>query len=283
MTITSRWDFSDPRAAEQQMRRALATGAGDDALVLRTQLARALGLQRRFAEAHAELDAVADRIAGAPVEARVFYHLERGRVVNTSGDPRGSSAHFTDALALARAAGLEDLAADAAHMLAIVEPPERQIEWAERALEIARRSSDPRARRWIAPVENNLGWTLHELGRAEDALGCFERALAEREANGAPGPLRIARWSVARCLRTLGRHDEALAIQRALEAEHLKAGTEDGYVFEELAELLWLRGDQTAARGYYARAVDTLGDDAGIAPERRARWRSRAGAGLGSV
>jgi hypothetical protein len=89
--------------------------------------------------------------------------------------------------------------------------------------------------------------------------------------------LRIARWSVARCLRTLGRRDEALAIQRALEAEHLRAGTEDGYVFEELAELLWLRGDQTAARGYYARAADTLGDDAGIAPERRARWRSRAG------
>jgi len=277
MTIESRWDFGDPRHAEQRLRRALADDGAADALVLRTQLARALGLQRRFAEAHAELDRVAAGLAHASAEARTFYHLERGRVLNTSGDPRASTAHFADALAIARDAGIEDLAADAAHMLAIVEPPERQIEWAERALEIARRSSDARARRWIAPVENNLGWTLHELGRTDEALGCFQRALTEREANGAPGPLRIARWSVARCLRTLGRIDEALAIQRALEAEHLNAGTVDGYVFEELAELLWQKGDQASARGYYARVHGTLGEDRGIAAERRERWRRRAG------
>jgi len=47
--------------------------------------------------------------------------------------------------------------------------------------------------------------------------------------------VHIAKWSVARCLRSLGRHDEALAILEALEREGRAAGKPDPYVDEEIA------------------------------------------------
>ena len=62
MDLDTLWDFDKPADSEQRFRDALAALAdpvGEDALVLRTQLARALALQRRFDESAAELDAVA--------------------------------------------------------------------------------------------------------------------------------------------------------------------------------------------------------------------------------
>src|SRR5215510_11762800 len=134
MDLAELWDFNQPDVSEQRFRDALGTATGSDALVLRTQLARALGLQRRFAEASAELDAVPD--SDDPL-VRTYRDLERGRVLNSGGDPAAARPHFLDALAEAEAAGLDNLAADAAHMMAIVEPGEAQIGWAERALAIA--------------------------------------------------------------------------------------------------------------------------------------------------
>ncbi len=270
MTIESRWDFRDPAVTETRLREAIHAGAGDT-VVLRTQLARALGLQRRFDEARGELDALEPALATASGEARVFHALERGRVLNSSGERDRSSRWFLEALKHAESAGLDNLAADAAHMLAIVEPPERQIEWAQRAIAIAERSDDPRARRWIAPVENNLAWTLHDLGQAGEALAHFERALAERERTGEPMPLHIARWSVARCLRTLERHAEALDLQRALERDTAAAGEEDGYVFEELGELLFALGREAEARPYFALAHAALVTERGLDPVRLVR------------
>ena len=66
---------------------------------------------------------------------------------------------------------------------------------------------------------------------------------------------------MARCLRSLGRHREALETQRNLEAEHVAAETTDGYVFEEIAENLWSLGEHPEARTYFAKAVDELGKD----------------------
>lgn len=66
--------------------------------------------------------------------------------------------------------------------------------------------------------------------------------------------MRIARWCVACCLRSLGRLEAALAQQRALEAEHAAAGTRDGYVEEEPDEGLWLLGRRDEARPYSQRA-----------------------------
>ena len=123
-------------------------------------------------------------------------------------------------------------------MLGIVEQPERAWEWNERAMELARSSTDPAARRWVASIANNMAWARHEAGAYEEALELFSLALAERERQDDPGRTRIARWCVARCLRSLGRTEEALAEQQSLAAELDALGETDEYVTEEIAECL---------------------------------------------
>lgn len=57
---------------------------------------------------------------------------------------------------------------------------------------------------------------------------------------------RVARWCVARVLRSLGRIEEALAQQWALLDEGMAAGEADGYVHEEIGECLLAQGDLEA-------------------------------------
>ncbi|TMC11556.1 MAG: tetratricopeptide repeat protein [Chloroflexi bacterium] len=272
------WDFQRADVSEARFRAALAAAQGEDVMVLRTQLARALGLQRRFDEGAAELDALGPEDELTPL-VRTHLRLERGRLLNSSGQRDASIPHFLRGLETAEAAGLDVLAADAAHMLAIVETGEAQIPWARRALAIAEASTDPRARRWAESVTHNLGWTLHDLGRHEEALGEFQRALELRQRQGDPERIRVGRWTVARELRGLGRLDEALAMQRELDT----AGTEDGYVSEELGELLLGLGRPAEARPYFARASELLSRDAwlvSLEPERVRRLARLGSAGV---
>jgi len=260
------WDFDRPARSEQRFRQALLAAGAEDALVLRTQLARSLGLQRRFDEACAELAEVSAAGSQDPL-VRTYLALERGRVRRSRGGDAGDPApFFTAALDTALAAGLDHLAADAAHMMAITAAGEEQLGWARRALEIADGSDDPRARRWIAPVTHNLGWTMHDLGRYDEALELWRRALAARLERGEPEPIRIARWTVARGLRSLGRFAEALAIQR-----DLAAGPHDGYVEEELGELLLALGRAGEAAPHFARAHALLSADTWLAEAEPAR------------
>jgi tetratricopeptide (TPR) repeat protein len=270
------WDFNQPGLSEERFREALLTATGADALVLRTQLARAIGLQRRFDECAQELDVVevavvaADSAEEQPDEVplvRTYLQLERGRQLRSSGHPEEAKPQFLAALDEAEAAGLDRLAADAAHMMAITEPGEAQIPWAQRALAIARGSSDDKARRWVGPVSHNLGWTLHDLGRLDEALALWEEEVTVWEERGETERLRVARWTVARGLRSLGRYDEALWIQRQLN----ESGPVDGYVDEELGELLLALDRPDEARGHFARAYELLSADAYLAEHESAR------------
>jgi tetratricopeptide (TPR) repeat protein len=274
MDLDMLWDFDQPVVSEQRFRAALATAEGEDALVLRTQLARSLGLQRRFDESAAELDGVT---AGTPL-VDAYLDLERGRLLNSSGRSEQAKPHFEAALAAAEGAGLDHLAADAAHMMAIVEPGEAGIKWAERALAIAEASDDPRARRWVGSVTHNLGWTMHNLGRYAEALGYFESALAFRQRQGNPDLIRIGRWTVARGLRSLGRYDEALSIQ----SELASTGPADGYVSEELGELLLAQGRPDEAAPHFARAYALLSEDAWLSDAEPDRLRRLAELGTES-
>lgn len=259
--LWARWDFDQPDKSEERFRAVLADPGidGETALLARTQLARSLGLQRRFDECAVELDAVAAAVAAGSADATAVVHvyeqLERGRMHRSSGSPELAVPFFLAALDGAQAAGLDHVAADAAHMMAIAGEADAQLAWAQRALAIATASTQPRARRWIGSIENNLGWSLHDMGRLDEAQEHFEAALAAREVQGEPEPLRIARWTVARGLRSLGRLDEALAIQRELAA----TGPEDGYVEQELAELLRAKGDEAGAAPHAERAEQLLG------------------------
>lgn len=262
MDIDSLWEYNDPAASEARFHAALDLAAGDERLELLTQIARALGLRDRFDEAHRTLDEVETQLDQAGPRPRVRYLLERGRVFNSSGDRDAARPLFAQAWDRACAAGLEGLAVDAAHMLAIIlsGTPEA-ISWTRRGLDLARRSSDPKAHGLIPALLNNAAWDLHDTGHFAEALPLFEEAQAEWEARSRPQQIHIAKWSLARCLRSLGRFDEALAAQLALEAEDQAAGSEDGFVFEELAENFAALGKMDEARPYFQKAADVLGKD----------------------
>ncbi len=157
-------------------------------------------------------------------------------------------------MATARGAQLDALAIDAIHMLAFVDTsPEDQRKWAQAALDVVEASTQPDARRWEASVRNNLGYALHQLGSYDAALRQFEKAVVLREQGKDASATRVAYWMVAWTLRSLGRADEALAIQLRLERENAAAATPDPYVFEELEALYRAKGDEALARHYAER------------------------------
>lgn len=260
------WNFGDPAQSEARFRaESLRHAPGSrESAEASTQIARAQGLQRRFDAADATLDGVARTLAAQPPRVRVRYLLERGRRDNSSGRIAEATNWFEQALAASQRDDLPGAAyyrVDALHMLAIAAPPSETIEWHRKALAAANTATDARTRGWRASLLNNLGWTLHDRGEYAAALDCWREALAAREAMGDVGRIRIARWTVARGLRSLGRLDEAESMQRALASEFATTGTPDGYVFEELAEIALARGDRAAAQPWAAQAVAILGED----------------------
>src|SRR5690606_15802727 len=114
------WNFGDPADSELRFRAAADAAAGEAALELRTQEARAQGLQRRFEDADATLDAVEAAIEPDMVVARMRLLLERGRVRRSSGDAAAARSLFEAAWAHGREHGLDAQAVDAAHMVALV-------------------------------------------------------------------------------------------------------------------------------------------------------------------
>jgi hypothetical protein len=258
--VRALWDFDDPAASEARFRELLATASGDDALVLETQVARSYGLRGDPAQARDVLEGVRARLDDAGAEPRVRYELELGRTwisaVTAPGErtPEALDAArtaFGRAFELARDAGLDDLAIDAVHMLAIVEArPQDQLAWIDEGLALAAASSQPAARRWEASLRNNRGMALHEQGWDVDAHEEFERALALRQAEGDEAGTRIAWWMVASSLRLLGELEAALEIQVRLERENEAAGQPDPYVIEELELLYEAMGDAERAAHY---------------------------------
>lgn len=276
VTLDQLWDFDAPAVSEARFRaeRERQAPRTREALEAATQLARTLGLQRRFAEADALLDDVHTELEHAPARVRVRYSLERGRVRNSSGEPQAAVPLFNAALQASdddRLPGAEFYRVDALHMLGIAAPADARMAWNEKALALAESTSDPRAREWRGSLLHNLGWAEHDAGHYDAALGYWQRALALREAAGGVARIRVAKWTVARGLRSLGRLDEAEAMQRALAAETERAGAPDGFVYEELAEIALARHDETAARPWAAKAYALLKSDVWIAANEQAR------------
>jgi len=270
--IRTQWDFAAPRQTEQRFRelsaRAFQQRDEVTALQLQTQVARAQGLDQRFSEAIATLAEVEARSEGQPAIVRVRLWLEQGRVLNSSEQPEPARPLFLRALELARAEGLDGLAVDAAHMVAItlLSQPDEAIAWNDRALDLARASSQPDARLWLGALLNNQGWTHYDKGEHARALQLFEEALAFRqETQPRTKPTRIAQWCVAKALRALGQTERALRMQEQLRVEKAAIGEADGFVQEELGECYLALGDAERARGHFARAHAELSKDAWLA------------------
>ena len=262
INIDSFWEYTNPAESEDRFRTALLSAHGDERLELLTQIARTYGLRQRFGEAHDLLNQVEEQLERAGPRPRVRYLLERGRVFNSSGDKETARMLFVKAWEQAQTTHQEGLAVDAAHMVAITYAGTQDaIEWNQRGLVVARPSQDPKAHALIPAMLNNSAWDLHEMGRFHDALALFEEARTEWIVRDAPEQVQVANWAVARCLRSLGRYDEALTIQRTLEAEHMATGSADGYVFEEIAENLAALGKSNEAKPYFGKAVAELRKD----------------------
>ncbi len=275
------WDYGDPAGTETKFRELLpAARESKDTSYhaqLLTQIARTLGLQRKFEEAHRTLDEVETMLTDELIVPRIRYLLERGRVFNSSGEGDKSRPLFLEAWELGVKSKEDFYAVDAAHMLGIVEPPEKQLEWNAKAIELAEKSEDRRARGWLGSLYNNSGWTYHELKQYDKALELFEKALRFQEEKQNEEGIRIARWTVARTYRSMGKIEEALQIQKDLEQEFEQKGIQqDGYVYEELGECLLLLKKDEESRKYFKLAYDLLSKDPWLAanqPERLERLK----------
>ena len=192
--------------------------------------------------------------------------IEKGRLKNSSGNRNDAKRYFLRAIALAEQGHFDFYAVDAAHMMGIVSEGQESVRWTQKALQFAANSKDERARKWKGSLLNNLGWTYFSIGEFNTALTMFESALDFQNRTGNPVRIRIARWTVARCLRALKRYDEAFAIQNDL-IQYL----EQGYVSEELAELLFAIGRPDEAKPRFRRAYELLSQSLGSNPSEATR------------
>jgi tetratricopeptide (TPR) repeat protein len=251
------WDYDDPAGTESRFRAllpgAMSSGETSYSLQLLTQIARALGLQKKFTEANAVLDEVDEKAQGDDL-VLVRLLLERGRVFNSSGQPERAVSLFKTAYELADRIGAGFYAADALHMLGIASTPAEQPGWNLKAIDYVESSTQARARYWLGPLYNNLGWTYFEQGSLQQALETFQKAQSIRELQGKPKEIHIARWCVARTLREMGQVEAALVIQTQFET----AGEEDGFVYEEIGECLYALGKPGEARPSFRRAYELL-------------------------
>jgi len=277
----SLWDYSNPAETEKKFLAILPQFPdGNQRLEMITQIARTQGLQRQFEQAHATLDGIEGQLPVGMSCARVRYLLERGRVLNSSKHPDAARPFFERAMTMAQQLGEDFYAVDALHMLAIVAAPASSIDWNLRAIQIAEASADEKARGWLGSLYNNTGWSYHDMGDYESALTLFEKAESFFSVKGSVEKFRIAKWTVARCLRSMNQVEKALSRQLALKAEFDSVGGSDGYVEEEIGEcLLWLnRKDE--ARPYFAAAYEVLSQDEWLLdnePERMRRMKELGG------
>ena len=111
-------------------------------------------------------------------------------------------------------------------------------------------------------------------------MALFEGALEFRISQGNSDTIFFARWCVAKVLRLLGRTEEALAIQTVLVQDQADNPEPDGFVFEELAECLFVLQREEEARPYFKMAYDMLAHDPWFGqnhPDRLERLKQLAG------
>ncbi|MCE9559777.1 MAG: tetratricopeptide repeat protein [Armatimonadetes bacterium] len=262
INIAELWDFGIPELSEMRFREALEEASPDDRAILETQIARTYGLRHDFDHARRLLSEIEPRLGGLGAEVNVRYWLELGRSHCSTAHPiedRTESAKATGrecylkAFEIAKAAKLDYLAIDALHMMTMVDvDPDGQVEWNRKALDYMAASDQDDAKNWEGSLRNNLGYAYHLLGRYDAALSEFKLALAAREKAGKHELIRIAKWMIAWTYRAMGRFNEAIEIQLALEKELNSVDLADPYVFEELEHLYRALGNDKRADHYKA-------------------------------
>jgi len=284
LEFLSLWNFDKPEDTEKVFMALLPDlserGNADAHGVLLTQIARTHSLRGQFDEARGYLSQVKPLLSQETALALTYYHLELGRTYNSEGNKVDAQVEFKLALTNAVAREQEALAIDAVHMLAIAAVgTDDDLMWNLVGLKLAEAATEEKARVWLGPLYNNIGWSYFDRGDYRTALSLFEKGVQFREEQEQRRPHQIARWTVARTYRAMGRYEEALRLQEALLAELNIDGIEDGYVYEELAEL-YLTIGQAGSDRYFGLAWKLLSEDKWLVDNERERIdRLKANAG----
>ncbi|CAN5572467.1 tetratricopeptide repeat protein [soil metagenome] len=268
--IDSFWNYNKPDESEKKFRELLFSTdikqLPDTHIQVLTQIARAQGLQRKFDDSHSTLDLVSNLITDDTKTALIRYHLERGRAFNSSGKTEKSKSHFLQAYKLAVKQNQDFYAIDAAHMLGIVEDADKALIWNEIAIHLAEDSKDKRSKKWLGSLYNNTGWTYHDKQNYEKALEFFEKNVdwhsEMSKDNKKSDGYYIAKWTVARVMRSMERVQEAYKMQCELLDEKKHNNVEpSGYESEEIGECLLLMNKKNESKKYFADAYASLSKD----------------------
>jgi tetratricopeptide (TPR) repeat protein len=270
------WDYDNPSETENKFREILplAENSGDTAYIIEllTQIGRTQGLQMKFDDAHKTLDRAEKLLNDTFKRPKIRYLLERGRTYNSSKVYDRARDLFLEAYGLAKSCGEDYLKVDAAHMMGIVEKGDESLKWNEIAIKDAENSDSANAKNWLGALYNNTGWTYHDMGQYEKALELFEKNVVWHTARNSKSELTVAKWCVARTLRSLGRVEEALSKQMELNKEINEKGfDQDGYNFEEIGECLLLLGKNDEAKPYFKQAYELLSKDMWLAENEKDR------------
>ena len=262
-TLYNAWNYSKPAETEVRFREFLAEATSPaEQAEIRTQLARSVGLQRRFDEAHEILNQADAQITNDMPVVKVRALLERGRVYNSSGNAEQAREYFLAAFEAGKQCNHDDYTVDAAHMMGIITKAEESLQWNELAISIAQNTEQEMAKRWLASLLNNTGWTYFSMGNYTRALELFKDALEFRCKQNNIVEIHIAQWCVAKTLRMLGNVEESLSMQRAMLAERAEKNIpEDGYIYEETGECLLTLGKPDEAKPHFAKAHELLSKD----------------------
>lgn len=268
------WDYGKPKESRERFL-SMKEVVGVELLPeLLTQIGRTYSLERNFSAAHNILNEADSLIDETMLIAKIRSLLERGRTFNSAGEKAKACSEFELAFQLATREGADGYAVDAAHMLGIVAAPEVQLDWNLRALEMAVNSADPTAQKWQGSLLNNIGWTYFEQADYATALDFFMRCRAYFEQIDNPNRAQIARWSIAKTRRMMGKLEAALQVQMAMLAAQEESGSADGYTLEEIGECLYALGRSADAAPYFASAHAQLSQDIWLTanePDRLAR------------
>lgn len=270
------WNYGDPAGTGAKFREILpqAEAYGDTAYLveLLTQIARTESLRMNFDEAHKILDRAETMLNDNLKRPKLRYLLERGRTYNSGKVYDKAGVLFLDAYNLGMEIKEDNLTIDAAHMMGIVEKGEESLKWNDIAIELAEKTEDKKAKGWLGSLYNNTGWTYHDMGEYEKALSLFEKNVIWHTERNSKMELGIAKWCVARTLRSLNRIDGALKMQFDLKQwfddNNLE---EDGYNYEEIGECLLLQNKRDEAKLYFKKAHEILSKDIWMAENEKDR------------
>jgi len=177
--------------------------------------------------------------------------------LNSAGHPGQARAFFDQALDPARKITEDSYAVDALHMLAVVAPPGSGLDINLQALQFAEGSGDESARSWQGSLNNNTGWSYHEMGDDEATLKILKQDETRQRSKRRTAESCSAAWTMTRTLRSLARVEHGPVSQLALKDGCETAGESDGYICKELRECLLTRKREDNARPYFGKAFQT--------------------------